>query len=381
LTKPKEGLRISIADIHLSMEVNVATEEEIYRNLQKHLDSLPVGYPATQSGVEIKILKHFFTTDEAEIATYLTITPEPVSAIFERAKKTGISLYELQHILDGMAKKVIITTSSEGGERLYRNSPYVVGIWESAVNKVTPELLMNMGQYSQEGFGRALFAGKTPQLRTIPVEKSIPVPDKYMVSSYDSVRELVNNNTGQFAVANCICRHARDLMGQKCQVTDMVEKCLILDGEQYLNGGLARPITRDEALDILQQAQDAGLVLQPLNSQRPEAICCCCGDCCGILSAIKQMPRPADFYATNFYAEINPDLCSGCQTCIERCQMDALVMSDGVATVNFDRCIGCGNCVVICDTNAIQLKKKEIETIPPADEGELLKVLAAEKPV
>ncbi len=31
---------------------------EIYRELQKHLDGMPVGFPATESGVELKVLKH-----------------------------------------------------------------------------------------------------------------------------------------------------------------------------------------------------------------------------------------------------------------------------------------------------------------------------------
>jgi NAD-dependent dihydropyrimidine dehydrogenase PreA subunit len=345
----------------------MATESEIYRNLQKHLDTLPIGFPPTQSGVEIRILKHFFTPEEAKVATCLIITPESIKRIYERVRKTGISLKELKSILDRLERKVCITTSIEGGEKRYRNSLFVVGIWESAVNKVTPELLKMMGQYSQEGFGRELFRVKTPQIRTIPVEKSIPLPEKYQVSTYDSVRELIENNTGQFAVANCICRQAMDLRGQRCKMTDLREVCLLLNGEQYINAGLGRPITREEALEILEKAQDAGLVLQPLNSQRPWAICCCCGDCCGILRNIKQFPRPADYYASNFYAEIDPDLCSGCQTCIERCQLDALFMTNGVAGINLDRCIGCGNCVVSCEVGAVRLKKKEKETVPPKD--------------
>jgi electron transport complex protein RnfB len=357
----------------------MTTESQIYRELQKHMDSLPIGFPPTQSGVEIRILKHFFTPEEAQVATCLTITPEPVAAIYKRARKTGMSLEKLQNYLDSLERKVCITTVMEGGEKRYRNSPYVVGIWESAVNHVTPELLMMMGQYQQEGFGRELFRVKTPQMRTIPVEKSIPLPEKYLVSTYDSVRELIENNTGKFGVANCICRQGRDLMGQRCKMTDLREICLLLNGEQYINAGLGRPITREEAFDILKKAQEAGLVLQPLNSQRPWAICCCCGDCCGILRNIKQFPRPADYYASNFYAEIDPDLCSGCQTCIERCQLDALFMTNGVAAINLDRCIGCGNCVVSCEAGAVRLKKKEKETVPPKDIDEMHNKILSQK--
>lgn len=354
-------------------------EEQVYRDLQKHLDTLPVGFPATGSGVEIRILKHCFTPQEAEIAARLSITPEPASRIYERIRDTGITMEELQSVLDSLERKVLITTSAEGGEKLYRSSQFVVGIYESLVDHLTPEFMRDMGQYSQEAFGREMYRVKVPQVRTVPVEKSIPLPEKYLVGSYDSVRELVENNSGRLAVANCICRQASDLMGAPCTVSDIRETCLILDGEQYINAGLGRPITKEEAFAVLEKAREAGFVLQPLNSQRPEAICCCCGDCCGILRAVKRFPRPADYYASNFYAEIDPSLCNGCQTCVERCQLDAPYMSGDVAVINLDRCIGCGNCVVTCEAGAVRLMKKSEETVPPEDIHALLDKIADAK--
>ncbi len=54
---------------------------DVYKKLAKHLDNLPGGYPATESGVEIRILKRLFTDQEAEIAMSLTMIPEPSSAV------------------------------------------------------------------------------------------------------------------------------------------------------------------------------------------------------------------------------------------------------------------------------------------------------------
>ena len=48
------------------------SEPNIYRKLQEHLDKMPIGFPATESGVEIRILKHLFTPDEAELASKMT---------------------------------------------------------------------------------------------------------------------------------------------------------------------------------------------------------------------------------------------------------------------------------------------------------------------
>jgi len=169
------------------------------------------------------------------------------------------------------------------------------------------------------------------------------------------------------------------MAGARCKATDLRELCLILDGEQYIHAGLGRAISREEAFAVLEKAQEAGLVLQPLNAKRPGAICCCCGDCCGILRGLKIAPRPADFYASNFYAEIDAELCTGCQTCIDRCQLGAPFMKNGVAAVNLDRCIGCGNCVTVCPDEAVKLKKKKKETVPPEDSEALYKQIGVEK--
>ena len=72
-------------------------------------------------------------------------------------------------------------------------------------------------------------------------------------------------------------------------------------------------------------------------------------------------PRPADLYVTNYYVEVIPELCNGCEACVHMCQLDARMMADGISAVNLDRCIGCGNCVTVCETRATRLRRKEEE--------------------
>ncbi|MCK4789251.1 MAG: 4Fe-4S binding protein [Desulfobacteraceae bacterium] len=347
----------------------MSTESQIYRDLQKHLDKLPIGYPATESGVEIRILQHLFNPEEAKIATQLSIIPEPLKRIYKRVKKTGISTEELEQVLDRMVYKGSILASKEGDEKRYSNAMLAIGMYEFQVDRLSKDFARDWLQYLDEAFANEVAGTRIPQLRTIPVEKSIPVPEKYRVSTYDNVREIVDSAEGQIAVANCICRQAKDLVGESCTKTDLRETCIILpaEAEYYISVGIGRPITKEEAVDILEKAQEAGLVLQPVNSLRPEAICCCCGDCCGILMSVKKFPRPADFYATNYYAEVDAELCTGCEICVDLCQLDAITMVNSVAVVNRDRCIGCGNCVVNCTLNAVKLQKKEKELIPPKD--------------
>jgi len=256
-----------------------------------------------------------------------------------------------------------------------------IGMYEFQVDRLTKDFAKDWLQYLDEAFAEEVSRTKIPQLRTIPVEKSIPLPEKYQISNYDNVRKIVENASGQIAVANCVCRQAKDLVGESCTKTDLRETCIILPDEAkyYVDVGIGHYITKEEALDILEKAQEAGLVLQPVNSQRPEAICCCCGDCCGILMSVKKFPRPADFYATNYYAEVDPELCTGCEICVEQCQLEALDIVNGVAAINLNRCIGCGNCVVICESDAIQLRRKEEETIPPKDMNDMYAKILSKK--
>ncbi|MDH4067800.1 MAG: 4Fe-4S binding protein [Dehalococcoidia bacterium] len=343
-------------------------EARVYRNLQKHLDTMPVGYPATESGVEIRILKHLFTPEEAEIALQLSMIPDTVEHIYKRMKKSAISIEQLQRNLDQMVYKGSIYVDKEGDTKVYCNLPLAIGMYEFQVERLTKDFAKDVLQYIDREFGSEVVKNKILLLRTIPVEKSISVPEKYQVSNYDNVRYLVENARGQIAVANCICRQAKDLVGESCTKTDLRETCIMTSAalaDYYVNVGIGRYITKEEALDILGRAQEAGLILQPVNAEHPEAICCCCGDCCGQLTVVKKLSRPADYYASNFYSEVDPDLCTGCEICVEICQMDAAAMNDGVAFISLDRCIGCGNCVVVCESSAIRLKKKNAEQVPP----------------
>ena len=79
------------------------SEGDVYRRLQEHLDELPVGYPATQSGVELRILKRLFTPVEAEVALGLNAVPEAVEKIQQRLP--GHSTEELERVLDHMVEK------------------------------------------------------------------------------------------------------------------------------------------------------------------------------------------------------------------------------------------------------------------------------------
>lgn len=171
------------------------------------------------------------------------------------------------------------------------------------------------------------------------------------------------------------------MVGEGCDKPE--ESCLIFGSaaDYYLRNGFAREISKNEAVEFLQKADEAGLVLQPGNSQHAANICCCCGCCCGVLRTLKNMPKPLEYISAAFYAQTDIDSCDGCEICSDRCQMDAITYDDGYADINLERCIGCGLCVTTCDTEAIRLVPKlEAEyQVPPANSAEQMMSLAKKR--
>ncbi|MHC1745121.1 MAG: DUF362 domain-containing protein [Syntrophobacteraceae bacterium] len=170
-------------------------------------------------------------------------------------------------------------------------------------------------------------------------------------------------------------------MGKGCD--GPLESCLVFGAAAlyYLDNGLGRVIDRAEAMEILELAETRGLVLQPSNAQKVVNICSCCSCCCQILKNLKAVPNPARYVASNYHAEVNGELCVGCETCIDRCPMGAIQILEGVAVVGQDRCIGCGLCVPTCPELAIQLKAKPEgqRTIPPGSLSETMRLVASER--
>jgi ferredoxin len=330
---------------------------DVYTRLREHLDSLPAGFPATESGVELRILKRLFSSDEAELAAYVSMKLEPAAAIASRA---GIPEELAAKRLEQMSRRgLIFSIETPDRPSAYMAAQFVVGIWEYHVNDLDPEFVRDMDEYlptlSREAFGRI------PQLRTVPVGQSIHAG--LNVLPYERAEEIVRKQT-KFLVAPCICRREHHIKGAGCD--KLMDACLIFgwSAEYYARNGLGRFITLEETLDILRKAEEQGLVLQPSNTQEIVNICCCCGDCCQVLLHLKKQPRPALAVSSPFVAEGDADLCVGCEACIERCQMDALSIVDGHSVLNADRCIGCGLCVTTCPSGALSLIRKPPEMQP-----------------
>jgi len=348
--------------------------QDLYERLATFLDHRSGGFPRTESGVEIRILKRLFTEEEAALACHLTEWPEPVETIALRANKplleTADTLYEMSR------KKLIIRTDRPEGP-MYAALQFVIGIWEYQVNNLDEGLINDMNEYIPFLF-EAMIRIKTQQLRTIPIGASLEGQNSIM--PYEDARQLLERQR-KILVAPCICRTEHTMIGKGCG--KLKEACLVFSSAAafYEKNGIGRVITKEEALSILSQAEKQGLVLQPSNAQRILNICLCCGDCCQVLKSIKRQPKPAEFVHSNYYAAVRSEDCIGCKLCLDRCQMDAIRMKDGVAEIETNRCIGCGLCVTTCGAQAIKLIRKSEKDcyIPPADTTETYMRIARER--
>jgi H+/Na+-translocating ferredoxin:NAD+ oxidoreductase subunit B len=340
----------------------------IYRQLQLHLDKFPIGFPSTKSGVELEILEYFFTVSEAKIASCLSLTNSSLNTVIKRYQKHfGIILekFECSCILDRMFMKGVIDRKGNNDKFSYRNNMLVIGMFEFNVDHLKVDLMEKLHRFLDEGFGEEFFKSTLPQLRTSPHLKAVIPENK--IETYDNMILFVKNTRQQIQVANCVCKQGEELLGKPCTQTDNIEICLLFGAENYMARNQARSISKDECLEILELAEEKGLVLQPGNSRDPFCICLCCGCCCGVITTAKKFPDPAEFFASNYFAEINEENCIGCGICLKRCQMDAITLNKDLkkAFIDIYRCIGCGLCVTKCPTDAVYLMKKNKVTVPP----------------
>jgi Pyruvate/2-oxoacid:ferredoxin oxidoreductase delta subunit len=332
--------------------------KDVYVELREFLHGMPGGYPATESGVELEILKKLFTPEQARLTMQLTQVPESAS---DFASRTGIGEEEALEGLEDLAREGLIFRVRSGESTSYAAISFVIGIYEFQLNKIDREFAELFEKYQPTLMGQ-MESTRTRPMRVIPVDSAIDATTA--VASYDQVRELVKNKE-LISVAPCICQKEQGLLGNSCR--GGAERCIQFgsSAQYYIDNGMARRIDMDELMRILKKGEEDGLVLCPTNTQHIPGMCMCCSCCCPILRSLGSLERPVDHVQTTFRAEIDVDLCNGCGLCEERCQMTALVEREAEYAVDEVRCIGCGLCISECPLGAISLVElAEVAPVP-----------------
>jgi electron transport complex protein RnfB len=335
-------------------------DKNVYRKLAQRLDAIPNGFPETESGVELRLLARIYTPEEAALASEMRLAPGSVGQI---AKRTGGDAAKTVVTLEDMAGRGLIRAIGEGEQRKFRLMPFVAGVYESQLSRLDEEMARLFEEYYSEAFGEGLLSKPPSFHKVIPVEKSIPV--EVQVFPYEQASALLNN-AESFAVSKCICRVQKALVGEPCKYP--VEVCLAFAPVEgvFEDGPNTRVVTREEALQILQEAGEAGLIHSSTNVREGHSyICNCCTCCCGIMRGISQLGIENAVAKSDFYVMVDPEACTGCGICLERCQFGARSLLDNVSHVDHNRCVGCGLCVMTCPSEAMTLVRKPEDQISP----------------
>jgi formate hydrogenlyase subunit 6/NADH:ubiquinone oxidoreductase subunit I len=211
------------------------------------------------------------------------------------------------------------------------------------------------------------------------IELNIPIADTRTPLPSDIVSEMVKHES-LIAVTDCIDRLARKEVGKGCE--HPINVCLAFNkfALALTNAGAARMIDAEEAIKIIRECSEMGLVTMVSNIALGGGIgfvCNCCKCACLNLNAIRLgITNMAN--SSRYVVEFDASECNNCEFCVSVCPTDAFALVDVQIELEVAKCIGCGLCVARCPTDALQMVlRAELPDIP-ATEFVLLQQIMAE---
>lgn len=355
-------------------------EETVFYKLGMRLNEYPVKLPLVEP--YLKVLREIYTEEEAQLGSEYPMgsytLQEAVKLLKKDEKKLGV-------MLEKMANQGTMFTTKDKGVCRYSLTPFVPGVVEFQLMRHTdtPRDRRMAAAFEELMEGdmadllRQLLAADKDALknlipvapaRTITIEKGLPSGSK--IYPFEKASELISQETS-FSATQCYCRHHAHLVDRDCKVKGIPEYSCLMFGkiaDYVVDRGFGKRITKEESLAITKACAEAGLVHNVNNTSNGLVFMCnCCGCCCGFLRPLKKFKTGAMLASSNFLVKVDAKECTGCETCIDRCPVDALSMKDDVVAVDAAMCIGCGNCTSVCPTECLTMVRRAENKPPQVD--------------
>ncbi|OQY49468.1 MAG: hypothetical protein B6230_08100 [Desulfobacteraceae bacterium 4572_89] len=296
--------------------------------------------------------------------------------LFNQPNSKGVMIYRLLPlVMIGLMEYKFMTplTGSEEERELAELFETLLGELRVGIKKNYKELSPLFE--AAPALDRTVPAGSTQEgkrIKVIKVDKALDFPEERVLPS-QTIEDIIDK-FDDIAVGYCFCRQRKSLLGDGCATNAPTLNCFTFgkSARHTIAQGFAKPVTKEEALKIMKEAEEAGLVHKAFHpgsreSSLETSICNCCKDCCDTFTLWRSGALPL-INSTYYLSIIDEDACTGCGICVDRCPTDAITIEDeGYAVRQESSCIGCGVCARFCPDDAISLKEgfRRVFVAPP----------------
>jgi NAD-dependent dihydropyrimidine dehydrogenase PreA subunit len=299
--------------------------------------------------------------DESEAELLLALPSDPD----QLARNLGRSAEDVEQSLKTLFVKGLVFPSHRTDPPTYRMSKDLVQFHDASILwPDAPKEFLDLWQEFMEVEWpdiAKVFSQMVPRPFTRVIPVGVTLPAKTHVLAHEDIEEIIYNSRN-LAVTKCTCRMTANACDKPLETCLQVNRA----ADYTLNRGTGRPLTKEEALALMKDCEEEGLIHVVINKQDVDHfICNCCGCCCQTMPIL--IKHGVSVVApSRFMAGVDPETCIGCGTCEQRCYVGAIGVGDsGCAEVIADKCLGCGVCKVTCPSGAIEMiEVREKDFVP-----------------
>ena len=170
-------------------------------------------------------------------------------------------------------------------------------------------------------------------MHVIPVEKAIPAESESL--PIEHLSHWLKKYEGQIGVGICSCRKQQRIRGEGSGDIEQYWCIGVGDFADYCREtGMGHDITYEEALDILEKAEERGYVHQITNIDGENKIFGLCNCAVGVCNALRtsQLFNTPNMSRSAYVSEVDATKCVACGKCVEVCPAGAVRLGQKLCT-------------------------------------------------